>query len=115
MERIYRGYPQALHAMERSGDLMPYMLYRREEQRDAGARLWKTAVSGIRNILRGCIPGPSDAARALWRRAVTGTITREAPIYDEYPDGYCCWGSGTGSSKRCGNRGRTQTRIWSGF
>ena len=36
MERIYRGYPQALHAMERSGDLMPYMLYRREEQ--AGRR-----------------------------------------------------------------------------
>ena len=28
MERIYRGYPQAFHAMERSGDLMPYMLYR---------------------------------------------------------------------------------------
>ena len=28
MERIYRGYPQALHAMERSGDLMPYKIGR---------------------------------------------------------------------------------------
>lgn len=47
MERIYRGYPQALHAMERSGDLMPYMLYRREEQ--AGRRseaLEKTPFPG---------------------------------------------------------------------
>ena len=56
MERIYRGYPQALHAMERSGDLMPYMLYRREEQ--AGRRsaaLEKTPFPGIRNIFKGAV------------------------------------------------------------
>lgn len=46
---------------------------------------------------------------------MTGTITREAPFMMNTRTGYCCWGSGTGSSKRCGNRGRTQTRIWSGF
>lgn len=116
MERIYRGYPQALHAMERSGDLMPYMLYRREEQ--AGRRSAALEKRRFRDpeYFKGAVsPGPSDAARALWRRAVTGTITREAPFMMNTRTGYCCWGSGTGSSKRCGNRGRTQTRIWSGF
>ena len=80
MERIYRGYAQALHAMERSGDLMPYMLYRREEQAGRRSAALENAVSRIWNILRGCIPGPSDAARALWRRAVTGMITRGSPF-----------------------------------
>ena len=115
MERIYRGYPQALHAMERSGDLMPYMLYRREEQ--AGRRSAALEKRRFRDpeYFKGLYPGPSDAARALWRRAVTGMITREAPFTMNTRTGYCCWGSGTGSSRRCGSRGRTRTRIWSGF
>ena len=44
MERIYRGYPQALHAMERSGDLMPYMLYRREEQAVLQSMCWMAFI-----------------------------------------------------------------------
>ena len=111
MERIYRGYPQALHAMERSGDLMPYMLYRREEQ--AGRRSAALEKRRFQDLeyFKGLYPRSVRRCQSFVEACCDRYDHPGSPIYDEYPDRVL----GTGSSRRCGNRGRTRTRIWSGF
>ena len=107
MERIYRGYPQALHAMERSGDLMPYMLYRREEQ--AGRRSAALEKRRFQDLeyFKGLYPRSVRRCQSFVEACCDRYDHPGSPIYDEYPDRVLLLG--------IRNRGRTRTRIWSGF
>ena len=86
MERIYRGYPQALHAMERSGDLMPYMLYRREEQ--AGRRSAALEKRRFRDpeYFKGLYPRSVRRCQSFVEACCDRYDHPGSPIYDEYPD-----------------------------
>ena len=86
MERIYRGYPQALHAMERSGDLMPYMLYRREEQ--AGRRSAALEKRRFQDLeyFKGLYPRSVRRCQSFVEACCDRYAHPGSPIYDEYPD-----------------------------
>ena len=86
MERIYRGYPQALHAMERSGDLMPYMLYRREEQ--VGRRSAALEKRRFRDpeYFKGLYPWSVRRCQSFVEACYDRYDHPGSPIYDEYPD-----------------------------
>lgn len=86
MERIYRGYPQVLHAMERSGDLMPYMLYRREEQ--AGRRSAALEKRRFQDLeyFKGLYPRSVRRCQSFVEACCDRYDHPGSPIYDEYPD-----------------------------
>ena len=86
MERIYRGYPQALHAMERAGDLMPYMLYRREEQ--TGRRSGEPEKERVRDLeyFKGLYPRSARRCQSVVEACCDRYDHPGSPIYDEYPD-----------------------------
>ncbi len=109
MERTIAAIPRPSSPWS-GGGLKPYMLYRRENRRDAGARLGKTAVSGP-EYFKGCVPGPSDAAIALWRHVhVTGTITRVSPFMMNTRTGYAAGDPEPDPRKVAGEQlGGTQT------
>lgn len=83
MERIYRGYPQALHAMERSEDLMPYMLYRREEQ--AGRRSEALEKRRFRDLeyFKGLYPRSVRRCQSFVEACCDRYDHPGSPIYDE--------------------------------
>ena len=94
MENIFRGYPQALYAMQVSGPLceparrpiQPYMLYRRE---DRPARTWDTDPGCRRReaeYFRGLYPAAVRKQQNLIEEVCDGMDYAGSPIYDEYPD-----------------------------
>lgn len=87
MERIFKGYPQALSALEAgSGEaLMPYMVYRKEDQTAEAvspARMRRNEAE----YFKGLYPVKMKKCQSLVDEAGDILEYESSPMYDEFPD-----------------------------
>lgn len=94
MEQIFRGYPQALCAMEaapagetKTEKLQPYMLYRRDSRTELSGMIpAERAAAMEEEYLQGLYPCGVKDSRILVEETVEAMDYSGSPIYDEYPD-----------------------------
>lgn len=85
MERIYRGYPQALPVSAQ--EMKPYMLYRREErQEDSRGRSEKRRMREEQEYFKGLYPPKARKCRQFVEEVCDRMDRPGSGMYDEYPD-----------------------------
>lgn len=97
MERIYRGYPQAVwgqmpaqnmeNSVIQAAERMPYMLYNREQQQEwTGDWSDKRRRQAEREYFKGLYPMSARRCQRFVEAECDRCDTPGSPMYDEYPD-----------------------------
>jgi len=84
MENIYRGYPNGGHKRGQSQERMPYMLYRREDQRPQPGTY--NGRQREAEYFKGLYPQSMKRCQSLVEAGCDRYDYPGSPIYDDYPD-----------------------------